>query len=449
MLWSWIGSVRRSSVLASFWMRNITFVDRVEVPGVTTITSANLHLYDVDDDGDIELIIGHWDLGDLDPSVDSICPNGSLLILKYGRVWKSFCDLHMVTCVTAGRLCSKEKPSIVALCADSQCYIFDATSKGQSNGASLSLVCNQQIACNAKDARVLEGDGPCDMAVAYSDRIVRLFRWVPGKSSEEGTGELILLIKWELAGQISRISLHSTPTMSNLILASQPGGGFAFLQKKFESHEGRMCNSPTLVYHPPKLTPNQNMEMRTWIVGGLKSNLSGVADYLIGLCLADGTIHLLSADLQKSGTIWSVSLPVNGELFGLSKFGLTSDGSDELAVCCWDGSTYIFNHEKDILHFPVGQACQAFTAGWLAMSPRRNEPVLIYATCEQSTLIYHNLDVESISSCSLLHALATQPDVMGRLQQFSGHSSEPGMLRKSIHYLLYELPRHRRSLGRP
>ncbi|KAL5113013.1 KICSTOR complex protein ITFG2 [Taenia crassiceps] len=300
----------------------------------------------------------------------------------------------MVTCVTAGRLCSKEKPSVVALCANSQCYIFDATSKARNTDASLSLVCNQQIACNAKDARVLEGDGPCDMAVAYSDRIVRLFQWVPGNSSQERTGELILLIKWELAGQISRISLHSTPAMSNLILASQPGGGFAFLQKKFESYEDRMC--PTLVYHPPKLAPNQNMEMQ-------------VADYLIGLCLADGTIHLLSADLQKSGTIWSVSLPVNGELFGLSKFDLTSDGSDELAVCCWDGSTYIFNHEKDILHFPVGQACQAFTAGRLAMSP----------------------------------------DVFKRLQQFSGYSSEPRMLRKSIHYLLYELPRRPNGLDRP
>nr|CDS16289.1 integrin alpha FG GAP repeat containing protein [Echinococcus granulosus] len=426
-------------------MRNISFIDRVEVPGVTTTTSTNLYLYDVDDDGDIELIIGHWDLGDLDPSVDSICPNGSLLILKYGRIWKSCRDLNMVTCVTAGRLCSKEKPSVVALCADSQCYIFDATSKARNTASSLSLVCNQQIACNAKDACVLEGgmlslphlylleDGPCDMAVAYSDRIVRLFHWVPGKPSEGRTGKLVLLIKWELAGQISRISLHSTPSMSNLILASQPGGGFAFLQKKFESYEDRMC--PTLVYHPPKHTSDQNIETRTWIVGGLKCNLSVAADYLIGLCLADGTVHLLSADLQKSKTIWSVSLP--------------SDGSDELAVCCWDGSTFIFNHEKDILHFPVGQACQAFTAGRLAISPGRNEPVLIYATCEQSVLIYYNLDVQSIPSCSLLHALATQPDVLERLQRFSNASSDPGMLRKSIHYLLYELPCHPNGLNLP
>lgn len=77
------------------------------------------------------------------------------------------------------------------------------------------------------------------MVVAYSDRIVRLYKWVPG-NSEANPGELVLLIKWELAGQISRISLHSTPDQNNLMLASQPGGGFAFLPKKFESYDGRV-----------------------------------------------------------------------------------------------------------------------------------------------------------------------------------------------------------------
>lgn len=77
------------------------------------------------------------------------------------------------------------------------------------------------------------------MVVAYSDRIVRLYKWSPG-NSETASGELVLLIKWELAGQISRICLHSIPNQNNLILASQPGGGFAFLPIKFETHEGKV-----------------------------------------------------------------------------------------------------------------------------------------------------------------------------------------------------------------
>lgn len=81
--------------------------------------------------------------------------------------------------------------------------------------------------------------------------------------------------------------------------------------------------SPTLVYHPPRHAPQQNSDTRTWITGGLKTRSHNGIEHTIGLCLADGTIHLVSVDLQKSETIWTVNLPVNGELFGLSKFDLT------------------------------------------------------------------------------------------------------------------------------
>lgn len=103
-------------------IRNTTFVDRIEIPNATTTTSTNLYLYDVDNDGvcfihfllvtifkDVELLVGHWDLGELDPGHEPICPKGSLLIFKYGKVWKSYRDLNMVTCVTAGLLCFSDK----------------------------------------------------------------------------------------------------------------------------------------------------------------------------------------------------------------------------------------------------------------------------------------------------------------------------------------------------
>nr|CDS27934.1 integrin alpha FG GAP repeat containing protein [Hymenolepis microstoma] len=416
-------------------IRNITFVDKIEIPNTTTTTSTNLYLYDVDNDGDIEFLLGHWDLGDLDPDHESVCPKGSLLIFKYGKVWKSYRDLNMVTCVTAGRLCYRDKPSVVVLCADSKCYIFDATLN--SSDSKPKLIHTQQIACNAKDARILGGDEPSEMVVAYSDRIVRLYKWAPA-TSEANPGELIFLLKWELAGQISRISLHSSLDQNNLILVSQPGGGFSFLSRKLDSYGGSVC--PTLIYHPPKQAPHQNSETRTWIIGDLKTRSQNGVDRAIGICLADGTIHLITADLQKSETIWTANLPVNGELFGLSKFDLTGDGSDELAVCCWDGSTYIFNYDRDVLHFSLGQSCQAFMAGWMATSPGRNEPVLIYSTCQQSMFIYHNLDVKSIPAYSLMVALNERRDLLERLKKFSGNSLDPAKIRRSIHYLLYELP---------
>ena len=65
----------------------------------------------------------------------------------------------------------------------------------------------------------------------------------------------------------------------------------------------------------------------------------------------------------------------------------------------------------------------------MAMSPNRNEPVLIYATCEQSVLIYHNLDIRSMASYSLLNALSKRIDVLECLQRFH----------KNCKYLIYRL----------
>ena len=47
------------------------------------------------------------------------------------------------------------------------------------------------------------------MAVAYSDRVVRLFKWVPRENCEAERGELVLLIKWELAGQVYLMQFHA------------------------------------------------------------------------------------------------------------------------------------------------------------------------------------------------------------------------------------------------
>ncbi len=63
---------------------------------------------------DVELLIGHWDLGDLEECAEPVCPHGSLTIFKYGRIWRSCHELQMVTCVTAGRLCHHEKVIIIS-----------------------------------------------------------------------------------------------------------------------------------------------------------------------------------------------------------------------------------------------------------------------------------------------------------------------------------------------
>ena len=57
---------------------------------------------------------------------------------------------------------------------------------------------------------VVDGDGRNELVVGYTDRVVRAFRWEePTEGSETGTGQLVLLKKWILEGQVHYISLLS------------------------------------------------------------------------------------------------------------------------------------------------------------------------------------------------------------------------------------------------
>lgn len=50
-----------------------------------------------------------------------------------------------------------------------------------------------------------DGDGRCELVVGYTDRVVRAFRWEePSDGSDLGSGQLVLLKKWLLEGQVCR-----------------------------------------------------------------------------------------------------------------------------------------------------------------------------------------------------------------------------------------------------
>ncbi|VDN15697.1 unnamed protein product [Dibothriocephalus latus] len=230
------------------------------------------------------------------------------------------------------------------------------------------------------------------------------------------------------------------------IIASQPGGGFAFLQKKFETYNDRIC--PMLVYHPPKLTAIRSVETRTWVIGNVKKGVQSQedggepsCDYYMAVCLADGTVLLLDADLEKNEVLWCAQLQIQGELFGLSTLNFTSEDTEDVSVCCWDGSTYIFNYRKDILRFLVGQSCQAFTSGKYAVRRGHNEPVLVYATCESSLLIYYNLNVDSIPIYSLTQKISLRPSLLKKLEDLGVNTSDSEQVRQAVHNLLYEFGR--------
>lgn len=55
-----------------------------------------------------------------------------------------------------------------------------------------------------------DGDGKCELVVGYTDRVVRAFRWEDlSESSDHVSGQLLLLKKWLLEGQVRKRDVPS------------------------------------------------------------------------------------------------------------------------------------------------------------------------------------------------------------------------------------------------
>lgn len=56
-----------------------------------------------------------------------------------------------------------------------------------------------------------DGDGKCELVVGYTDRVVRAFRWEDSsENSDHVSGQLILLKKWLLEGQVGKKDVQSS-----------------------------------------------------------------------------------------------------------------------------------------------------------------------------------------------------------------------------------------------
>lgn len=84
---------------------------------------------------------------------------------------------------------------------------------------------------------------------------------------------------------------------------------------------------------------------------------------------------------QTDGLILFRSYNVGHELFVLSKVDLTGDGREEIIVCSWDGQTYIFDHDKNIVRFQLNESVRAFCAGLYTLKQgAKATPCFVYAT---------------------------------------------------------------------
>ena len=105
------------------------------------------------------------------------------------------------------------------------------------------------------------------------------------------------------------------------------------------------------------------------------------------LCTQDGQVTLLYGSKLQ----WSLCIEQGFyNLFALSKLDITGDGNEEIALCSWEGNTYIIDRLKNVVQFSFGENVMGFCAGSYAFSPGKNLPALVYVTSSNRVIIYWN-----------------------------------------------------------
>ncbi|KAK7098697.1 hypothetical protein V1264_002941 [Littorina saxatilis] len=427
--------------------RNVSFVDKIELHFTGNVVTQSMVLGDVDNDGENELVVGNID-GDL-----AIFKGDSSLPMKRAS------NLGMITCVRIGDIFNVGKNFLVCLTAEGCCNIFDIkpmlteeSSRGDDESHGNSGGCESRVVypaytqnlpanCRAMLIRDTDGDGLVEMAVTYSDRVVRRFRWEPAGEHEAYSGlpypgRLHQVDRWQLAGQIGAVTMDSNAEGKPELLVSQPGRTYVTLlqrstrQDTTPSSESEETKSPSLVFHPLGHSRVRNKDVTTVIIGGIQRG-RGCSSTYHALASLDGTLVLV----EKDKILWS--LQVDHRLFVLDKLDVTGNGQEEVVCCSWDGQTYIVNHSREVVRYHFKENVAAFAAGYYCVPGKGNVPCFVYATFKNQLYIYHNINLPCVESASLLPVMEKRPSTHQLLEKLGVDATKPDMVQSFYHWTLY------------
>ncbi|NXJ05388.1 ITFG2 protein, partial [Odontophorus gujanensis] len=230
-------------------MRSVSYVQRVALEFGGSLFPHAICLGDADNDTLNELVVGDT--------------TGKLYVYKNddSKPWTVRSCQGMLTCVGVGDVCNKGKNLAVAVSAEGWFHLFDLTSSSKHPDPSghhelaeeQKPVFKQHIPANTKVMLIsdIDGDGKCELVVGYTDRVVRAFRWEDlSENSDYICGQLILLKKWLLEGQVDSLSVNPGPDGLPEMMVSQPGCGYAILLCTWDSEqqhmlEGRDSSAPS------------------------------------------------------------------------------------------------------------------------------------------------------------------------------------------------------------
>ncbi|XP_048365936.1 KICSTOR complex protein ITFG2 [Sphaerodactylus townsendi] len=376
----------------------------------------------------------------------------------------------MLTCVGVGDVCNKGKNLIVAMSAEGWFHLFDLTpppvkhldASGHHEPPTTEdqkLGFKQHIPANTKVILIsdIDGDGKNELVVGYTDRVVRAFRWEDSpESSENISGQLVLLKKWLLDGQVDSLSVNPGPDGAPEMIISQPGCGYAILlctwkvghQQPAEGEAdsaaaGRETPVRDVIVHQTSGRIH-NKNVSTHLVGniGRGGTKQRSGSGLFALCTLDGTLKLME---RADKLLWSVQ--VDHQLFALEKLDVTGNGHEEVIACAWDGQTYIIDHSRTVARFQVDENVSAFCAGLYACKGGRNSPCLVYVSFNQKIYIYWDVQLERMESTSLSKMLDSNSEYTELLQQLGVAEDDVSAIKDLIHKTLY-FPEHPSNIHR-
>ncbi|KAL4225477.1 integrin alpha FG-GAP repeat-containing protein 2 [Mactra antiquata] len=422
--------------------RTVSFVERVEVEFCGNVFNEAIVLGDFDNDKGNELAVGNVD--------------GLLSVFK-GRghkPWRKCSNLGMITCVGVGDLFNRGKNNLYCLTAEGWFYVFDVKNDCQGDlvkqshddelcGDNLKPLFKQHLPPNGKvmQAADVDCDGKLELAMGYSDRVIRLYKWNGTvDADQEPHGSMVQIDKWQLAGQIGSITLNKDKDGKSELLASQPGGTYVTLLHNPITHDivdGLSESTPdNLIYDPLVSSEIRNMSISTEIVGNIRKGPGPVqeneSDVLYALCTLDGTLVLVESGRR---ILWS--LQVDHQLFSLNKLDVTGNGKEEVVCCSWDGQTYIVNHGREAVRYQFGDNVAAFTAGYYAVNTVDNVPCFVYATFNNRIFIYYNISLPQVESTNLIEVMDKYEDTHKLLAKLNIKSPSNQQLQELYHWCLY------------
>ncbi|PAA92222.1 hypothetical protein BOX15_Mlig019000g4, partial [Macrostomum lignano] len=405
-------------------IRQVDFVEKLELSGISVRSQSLVCLADVDNDGCCELLLASSKQLATSSEAFSEAKLRDETYLCRVLVYKGESTtpametepVGSVSCLAVGDLLNDGGRNLLLVCcAEGDAHLIEV-SRDPSGGEKLSpaLRAGYRLAPNGRHLLIadIDADGRNELVVATSDRLVFSYR--------ASQSELTPLQRWELVSQIGSLSLHeenpAVPAGPRHVLVSQQGGAYVTLCV------GEPCplTASKVIYHSvTPITSDRRHFPTTEIVCGVRRSRvpSASAPPYMAMCTLDGSLLLLDGVSDKQ--IWS--LQVTHQLFGLAKLDLTNDAAEEVILCSWDGMSYIVNHHKEVVKFQFPEPCLFFAAGCYGFNGR-DLPVLLYGTFDCRLVMYTGICLEAIPAYPLLGASDDVDEGLARLADRTGLS---------------------------